>query len=212
MSSDLRSDSWAASVEQTLTRPPAARWPRWPGRCLPLPPRVPPSNRAPPAHVGHSKGSRAEGKAPDRRCRCCRRRMGRPGNPLHARRDDGSSVGCATCGGSRDAGCHAVARLVPITALCAASARRRPGSSSPSGLGAVALELIRGDGSQQLRRCHRRRRVLRSRPDGVPLDVPPVVACAAGPGAVSPRTRHDRDQRRCPRRVDDAALAARARI
>ena len=64
----------------------------------------------------------------------------------------------------------------------------------------------------QLRRGDRRRRVLRSGSDGFSLDVPSVVACAAGAGSLSPRTRHGRDQRRCRRRLDHAALAARARI
>ena len=156
------------------------------------------------APVGCSNGEKwAESTAPDRRRRCRSRRLGCRGHTLHARHDAGTSVGCAPRGDRCDAGCHAIARLVPIAALCAT----RPGDGP---------DRCRGRGRRrdphvdpwrwepQRSGGDRRRCLLRSGSEGCPLDVLSVVACAAGAGPLSPRTCHGREQRRRRRRLDHA--------
>ena len=162
--------------------------------------------------VGCSNGEQwTEGKAPDRRCRCRGRRMAGPGHPLPARLDCGSSVGCAARSHRRDAGRHAAYWLVPIAPLCAA----RPGDGTDRRCcrgGRRDPRVAPWRWEPQLSRRDPCRRVLRSCSGGLPLDVLSVVACTAGAGSLSPRTRHGRDQRRCRCRLEHAALTARARI
>ena len=198
MSSDMRSDSWAASVKQILTRPSEARLAEVAGTLPPRAlPRVPRVEREPHLPSAARKESGLRARLQIRRCRGRRWRMGGRGNPPPAPHHDGSSVGCASCRRSRDSDRHANTWLVPVAPVCAAW----PGDGTDRhrrGGGRRRPRVAPRRWKPELRRRHPRCRVVHSRLDGVPLDVPPVAPCAAGPGAVPPGTRHDREPTTTP--------------
>ena len=194
MSSDMRSDSWAASVKQILTRPSEARLAEVAGTLPPRAlPRVPRVEREPPLPSAARKES-----------------------GLRARLqfvDAVAVVGAWVIVGTlllpatttvRQWGAQVAAAAVTLIAmqilglyrsrLCVQRGQETARIVIAVGAGRRRPRVAARRWKPKLRRHHRRCRVVHSRLDGVPLDVPPVASCAAGPGSVPPGTRHDRGQ------------------
>ncbi len=210
MSSDLRSDSWAVSVEQTLTRPTEGPLAGTIPPPIPLTiPRVEPEPALPSVSQTASSGLRARLLIVDAAAAAAAWLV--LGVLLLPASTVDRQWGALLAATAVTLVAMQFARLVPIAPLCAAwpgdgSDRRRcrGGRRDP--------RVAPWRWEPQLSRRDRCRRVLRSCSGGFPLDVLSVVACTAGAGSLSPRTRHGRDQRRCRCRLEHAALAARARI
>ena len=200
MSSDLRSDSWAVSVEQPLTR--ATEGPLAGTLPPPIPLTISRVEREPAlpsvAQTG-SSGLRARLLIVDTAAAAAAWLV--LGILLLPASSADRQWGALLAATAVTLVAMQFAWLVPIAPLCAAW----PGDGSDRGRcrgGRRDPRVAPWRWEPQLSRRDRCRRVLRSCPGGFPLDVPSVVACTASAGSLSPRTRHGRDQRRCRCRLD----------
>ena len=207
MSSDLSTGSLAASVEQTLTRLP--KGPREEVVDAPPPLVQPDGPEFERGTVLHPTTVRSSGST-GLRIRLLIADVAATagtwfllGAIIDARYDRQSSVGCGACGHRRDAWPQC-SSLGCIDRGCASSVGRSGRGSSSRSSPARSLSSCSGVGGIVARRGRRRCRVLHPRPDGLPVDVHPVAAGATSARTPPPRARHDRDQRRCGRRADNA--------